>query len=88
MTAWWQERVRAAEQARVRSGAQWGGCSLRSASRAARWWLRRARKVLLWLAWAFVTRKVKVVVGGIAAAALIVVVALVTALVVVAALLA
>jgi hypothetical protein len=43
---------------------------------------QRARDVVLWIAWAIATRKLKVVVGGVAAAALIVAVAVGTVLVV------
>jgi hypothetical protein len=88
MTAWWQETVLAAEQARFESSPV--GRLLTAIGVSSLWVqrMRRARKVLLWLAWAFVTRKVKLVVGGVAAAALLVVVAVVTALVVVVAQLA
>jgi hypothetical protein len=88
MTVRWQETVRAAEQARFEASPV--GRLLTAIGISARWMqrIRRARKVLLWLAWAFVTRKVKVVVGGVAAAALIVILAFVTALVVVVAQLA
>ena len=88
MTAWWQERVRAAEQARFEASPVGRLLTAIGISGRSVQLLRRARKVLLWVAWAFVTRKVKVVVGGVAAAALIVVVALATALVVVVAQLA
>ena len=39
--------------------------------------------MLVWLAWVFVTRKVKVVAGGVAAAGLILFAAVVTAVIVV-----
>ena len=83
MTFQWQETVRAAEQARFESSPV--GRLLTAIGISGRWVLqmRRARKVLLWLAWAFVSRKLKVVVGGVAAAMLIVVVAVVAAVVVV-----
>jgi hypothetical protein len=80
MTFQWQETVRAAEQARFESSPV--GRLLTAIGISGRWVLR-VRKVLLWLAWAFVTRKLKVVVGGVAAAMLIVVVAVVAAVVVV-----
>ena len=85
MTFQWQETVRAAEQARFESSPV--GRLLTAIGISGRWVLR-VRKVLLWLAWAFVTRKLKVVVGGVAAATLIVVLAVVAAVVVVVAQLA
>jgi hypothetical protein len=75
--------VRAAEQARFESS--WIGRLLTAIGVSSLWVqrMRRARKVLLWLAWAFVTRKVKLVVAGVAAMGLILVVAVVTAVIVV-----
>jgi hypothetical protein len=83
MTVQWQETVRAAEQARFEASPV--GRLLAAIGISGRWVLRvrRAQKVLLWLAWAFATRKLKIVVGGVAAATLIVVVAVVAAVVVV-----
>jgi hypothetical protein len=88
MTAQWQETVRAAERARFESSPV--GRLLAAIGISGRWAERMlyARKVLLWLAWAFVTRKAKLVLGGVAAATLIVVLAVVAAVVVVAAQLA
>ena len=83
MTASWQERVREAEQARFESsviGRLLAGLGISSPS------LRRltvAKNVLVWLAWVFVTRKVKVVAGGVAAAGLILFAAVVTVVIVV-----
>ena len=82
MTARWQETVRAAERARFEASPV--GRLLGAIGISGRWVERmlRARKVLLWLAWAVATRKLKVVVGGMAAATLIVVLAVGTVLVV------
>ena len=83
MAAWWQERVRAAEQARFEAstmGRLLAGLGISTPSLRR---LRVAKNVLVWLAWAFVTRKVKLVVGGAAAAGLILVAALVAAAVLV-----
>ena len=73
MTVQWQETVRAAERARFEASPV--GRLLAAIGISGRWVerMQRARKVLLWLAWAFATRKLKVMVGGVAAAALIVV---------------
>ncbi len=83
MMASWQETVRAAEQARFESS--WIGRLLTGIGISSLWVqrARRARTVLLWLGWAFVTRKVKLVLAGVAATGLILVVALVAAVVVV-----
>ena len=83
MMASWQETVRAAEQARFE--ASWVGRLLTAIGVSSRWVqrMRSAREALLWLAWAFVSRKVKVVVGGVAAVGLILVVAAVAAVIVV-----
>ena len=83
MMASWQETVRAAEQAQFE--ASWVGRLLTAIGVSSLWVqrVRSARKVLLWLAWAFVSRKVMVVVGGVAAVGLILVVAVVAAVVVV-----
>ena len=83
MSVRWQERVRAAEQARFESSPIG---RLLAALGISSHWLRRlrfAKRVLFWLAWAFVTRKLKLVAGGVAAVGLIIVVAAVAALVVV-----
>jgi len=82
MTVQWQETVRAAERARFEASPV--GRLLGAIGISGRWVERmlRARKVLLWLAWAVATRKLKVVVGGMAAATLIVVLAVGTVLVV------
>ena len=88
MMASWQETVRAAEQARFE--ASWVG-RLLTAIGVSSLWMQRARsaqKLLLWVAWAFLTRKVKVVVGAVAAVGLVLVVAVVAAFVVVVAQLA
>ena len=83
MTVQWQETVRAAERARFEASPV--GRLLIAIGISSRWMLqmRRARKALLWLTWAFVTRKLKVVVAGVAAATLIVALAVVAAVVVV-----
>jgi hypothetical protein len=82
MTVQWQETVRAAERARFEASPV--GRLLAAIGISGRWVLRaqRARDVVLWIAWAFATRKLKVMVGGMAAAALIVAVAVGTVLVV------
>ncbi len=83
MMASWKKTVRAAEQARFE--ASWLG-QLLTAIGVSSLWVQRARsarKALLWLAWAFVSRKVMVVVGGMAAAGLILVVAALAAVLVV-----
>ena len=88
MTVQWQKTVRAAERARFESSPV--GRLLAAIGISGRWTERmlRARKVLLWLAWAVVTRKAKLVLGGVAAATLIVVIAVVAAVVLVVAQLA
>ena len=88
MMASWQETVRAAEQARFE--ASWLGRLLTTIGVSSLWVqrARSARKVLLWFAWAFLTRKVKLVVAGVAAVGLILVVAAVAVVVVVVAQLA
>jgi hypothetical protein len=83
MAARCEERVRAAEQARFESSPVG---RLLSALGISSVWLRRVRAaegIVFWLAWAFVMRKMKVVVGGLAAVGLILVVVAVAALVVV-----
>jgi len=82
MTVQWQETVRAAERARFEASPV--GRLLGAIGISGRWVERmlRARKVLLWLAWAVATRKLKVVVGGMAAATLLVALAVGTVLVV------
>jgi hypothetical protein len=82
MTVQWQETVRAAERARFDASPV--GRLLAAIGISGRWVFRaqRARDVVLWIAWAFATRKLKVMVGGVAAAALIVAVAVGTVLVV------
>ena len=83
MTVQWQETVRAAERARFEASPV--GRLLAAIGISGRWveHMLRARKALLWLAWAFATRKLKVVAGGVAAAMLIVPLAVVAAVVVV-----
>ena len=83
MIASWQETVRAAEQAQFESS--WVGRLLTAIGVSSLWLqrMRRARQVLLWLSWALVTKKVKLVVAGVAAMGLILVVAVVTAVIVV-----
>ena len=83
MMASWQETVRAAEQAQFE--ASWVGRLLTAIGVSSLWVqrARSARKALIWLAWVFLTRKVRVVVGGVAAVVLILVIAIVAAVVVV-----
>ena len=83
MMASWRETVRAAEQARFEASLVG---RLLTAIGVSNLWVQRARstqKVLLWLAWAFVSRKVMVAVGGVAAVGLILVVAVVAVAIVV-----
>jgi hypothetical protein len=82
MTVQWQETVRAAERARFEASPV--GRLLAAIGISGRWVFRaqRARDVVLWIAWAFATRKLKLMVGGVAAAALIVAAAVGTVLVV------
>ena len=88
MTVQWQETVLAAEQARFESSPV--GRLLTAIGISSRWMLhlRRARKAVLWLTWAFMTRKLKVVAAGVAAATLIAALVVVAAVVVVVAQLA
>ena len=88
MTLQWQETVRLAERARFEASPV--GRLLAGIGISGRWveHMFRARSALLWLAWAFTTRKLKVVVGGMAAATLVVALAVVAAVVVVVAQLA
>jgi hypothetical protein len=80
MASRWEERVRAAEQAQFEASP--AGRVL-SALGISSLWLRRVRSaepVLFWLAWAFVARRTRLVVGRFAAVVLILVVALVVVL--------
>lgn len=83
MTIRCQETVRAAERARFESspvGRLFAALGLSSL------WVERARlakKVVFWLAWTLVVRKLKLVAGGVAAVGLVLVFAVVAALVVV-----
>ena len=82
MAAQCEERVRAAEQARFESSPLG---RLLTALGISNLWLRRMRsaeRVFFWLAWAFVTRRMRFVAGGLAAVGLMLVVG-VAALVVV-----
>jgi hypothetical protein len=83
MAARCEERVRAAEQARFESSPVG---RLLTALGISSLWLRRMRSaepLLFWLAWAFVTRKMRFVAGGLAAVGLMLVVGAVAALLVV-----
>jgi hypothetical protein len=80
MAGRWQERVHAAEQAQFEASTIG---RLLAALGISGPWLRRvrfARKVGVWLAWVFVTRKLRLVVQGFAAFGLIVVLAFVVVL--------
>lgn len=82
MTVFWEERVRAAEQAEFEASPvgrvlAWLGVS--------GYWIKRAhftRKAVVWVAWTLVFRKLKIVAGGIAAVGLLLVVAVVALLVI------
>jgi len=79
----WRGRLRAAEQARFRSGLLGRLLTVLGISSL---WFRRVsftKRTLFLLAWAFVPRKMKLIVGGLAAAWLILAVAVTTAVVVV-----
>ena len=81
MTVFWEERVRAAEQAEFEASPvgrvlAWLGVS--------GYWIQRAhfaRKAVVWVAWTLVFRKLKLVAGGIAAVGLLFVIAVVALLV-------
>jgi hypothetical protein len=79
-----EERVRAAEQARFESSLV--GRLLTALGLSSIWLtrMRSAEPVLFWLAWAFVTRRMRVVAGGLAAVGLILVVGAVAALLIIA----
>jgi hypothetical protein len=76
----WQERVRAAEQAKFESSLVG---KLLTALGISSLWLQRvrfAKRGVFWLAWGLVPRRLKLVAGGLVAVALILVLGAVTAL--------
>lgn len=84
MAARCEERVRAAEQARFESSPLG---RLLTALGISNLWMRRMRsaeRVFFWLAWAFVTRRMRFVAGGLAAIGLMLVVGVAALVVVVA----